>query len=170
MTRCLAALGIFCALCSVSRAQGPLPCTAPPSGMVTWYTGEGTANDFFGAANGLLQNGVTFAPGKVGQAFSFNGSNQFVALPPNLIPYPALGAFSTTPLSVDLWFQTTAGGVILGQQGVFGPPAAPSGTVPAIYVGTDGFLYAELFWKGSVGPISSAPTKVNNGAFHHVAV
>jgi len=37
-------------------------------------------------------------------------------------------------------------------------------------VGTDGYLYAELFWKGTVAPISSAPIKVNNGAFHLVAV
>src|SRR5262249_37294294 len=42
--------------------------------------------------------------------------------------------------------------------------------VPAIYVGTDGYLYAQLFWKGSIAPISSAPIKVNNSVFHHVTL
>jgi hypothetical protein len=130
--------------------------------MVTWYTGDGTANDFFGVNNGMLQNGASFAPGKVGQAFSLNGINQFVTLPTNVIPYPALGSTSNQALSVDAWFQTNTGGVILGQQGIASPPAAPSGAVPAIYVGTDGFLYVELFWAGSVNPISSTPHQVND--------
>ena len=168
MTRYLLGLALFCALAAAQ--VGTPQCTPPPSGMVAWLTGDGTANDFLGKNNGVSQNGAGFATGMVGQAFSFNGSNQFVSLPSNLIPYPAAGAIGTQPMSVDAWFSTTAGGVILGQQGRAVPTAAPSGAVPAIYVGTDGFLYAELFWKGAAAPISSAPVKVNNGAFHLVAV
>jgi hypothetical protein len=148
----------------------PGQCTPAPSGMTAWYTGDGNANDLVGVNNGSLQNGVTFAPGKVGQAFSLNGSNQFVALPANFLPYPAQGSTSATPLSVDAWFQTATGGVLLGQQGDLAPPALPNGAVPAIYVGTDGILYAELFWGGVVAPLSSAPRKVNDGAFHLVAL
>ena len=162
----VAVLSVLCSLC-VAQAQ---QCTPPPSGMVAWYTAEGNANDFLGSNNGTLQNGATFAAGKVGQAFSLNGVNQFVSLPANFITYPAAGATGTQPISVDAWFQTATGGVILGQQGLATPPASPAGAAPAIYVGTDGFLYVELFWKGSVAPISSSPTKVNNGVFHHVAV
>src|SRR5262249_7840713 len=113
---------------------------------------------------------VTFASGEVAQAFSLNGVNQFVSLPNSVISYPASGATSTQPISVDAWFSTTTGGVILGQQGLAVPPAAPAGAAPATYVATDGFLYAELFWKGAISPISSAPIKVNSGAFHLVAV
>jgi hypothetical protein len=137
--------------------------------MTAWYTGDGTANDFLGNNNGTLQNGAGFASGEVAQAFSLNGTNQFVSLPANVIPYPTAGATSAQPISVDAWFRTTAGGVILGQQDV-AAPAMPSGHVPAIYVGTDGFLYAELFWNGTVAPITSAPHLVNDGAFHFVAV
>jgi hypothetical protein len=149
----------------------PGVCISPPSAMTSWYTGDGTPNDFFGKNNGVLQNGAGFAAGKVAQAFSLNGTNQFVSLPPGVIAYPATGATGTQPISVDAWFSTTSGGVILGQQDV-AAPTTPIGHVPGIYVGTDGFLYAELFWKGpgSVVPVSSAPTKVNNGAFHLVAV
>jgi hypothetical protein len=149
----------------------PAACIAPPSGMTSWYTGDGTANDFLGNNNGTLQNGAGFAGGEVSQAFSLDSTKQqFVSLPGGVIPYPVAGATSTQPMSVDAWFSTTSGGVILGQQGLAVPPAPPSGHVPAIYVGTDGFLYAEMFWKGSPTPISSAPVKVNNGAFHFVAV
>jgi len=168
MTRYFTGIGIIGVLCCSSMAQGQ-QCTPPPSGLVTWYTGDGTANDFVGTNHGTPQNGASFAAGKVGQAFNFNGTNQFISLPTNLIPYPTSGT-SSQPMSVDAWFQTTTGGVILGQQGVFSPPSTPNGAVPAIYVGTDGFLYASLFWKGAVTPVSSAPNKVNNGVFHHVAV
>jgi hypothetical protein len=47
--------------------------TCGPSGMVSWWPGEGDASDVIGANDGALSNGATFASGKVGQAFSFDG-------------------------------------------------------------------------------------------------
>src|SRR5439155_7198079 len=104
---------VLSVLCSLHMAQAQ-QCTASPAGIAAWFTGEGTANDFLGSNNGTLQNGAAFAPGKVGQAFSLNGANQFVSLPANFLSYPATGA-ATQPISVDAWFQTVTGGVILGQ-------------------------------------------------------
>jgi hypothetical protein len=58
---------------------------APPTGLVGWWTGDGTnptiAPDAAGSNPGTLVNGVTYAPGEVGNAFSFNGVNQYVNLP-----------------------------------------------------------------------------------------
>ena len=78
-TRLLAA-AFLCAL-----APGlPLPtwaqtdCIPRPLGLVAWWTGEGNALDRAGTNHGTLQNGATFAPGKVGQAFSFDGVDDFV--------------------------------------------------------------------------------------------
>jgi hypothetical protein len=102
----------------MARAQ---QCTPPPAGMVAWYTGDGNANDFLGNNNGAAPNGVTFMACKVGQAFSLNGSNQYVTVPSNVIPYPVAGTIGTQPFSVDAWFQTFTGGVILGQQGAVSP-------------------------------------------------
>jgi hypothetical protein len=48
-----------------------------PSGLIAWWRAEGNAVDSIGGYNGTLQ-GVTFATGKVGQAFSFNGSTDKV--------------------------------------------------------------------------------------------
>ena len=46
---------------------------APLSGMVSWWPGEGNANDIANSNSGTLVNGAAFAPGVVNQAFSFDG-------------------------------------------------------------------------------------------------
>jgi len=48
--------------------------------VVSWWRAEGNANDSAGGANGYLEN-VSFAPGKFGQAFRFNGRNASVRVP-----------------------------------------------------------------------------------------
>ena len=55
-----------------------------PMNLVSWWQGEGNANDQTGLNNGTL-NGVTFAAGKAGQAFSFNGSSN-ILLPDAIVP------------------------------------------------------------------------------------
>ncbi|MGA2556269.1 MAG: LamG-like jellyroll fold domain-containing protein, partial [Verrucomicrobiota bacterium] len=55
-------------------------CVSAPAGLIGWWPGEGNANDVMGGNNGTPVNGVSFAPGKVGQAFSFNGANQYVSI------------------------------------------------------------------------------------------
>jgi len=52
---------------------------APPGSVGSW-PGNGTALDVVGTNHGILHN-VSFAPGMVGQAFRFNGSNSFVEIP-----------------------------------------------------------------------------------------
>jgi hypothetical protein len=105
---------------------------------------------------------VTYVAGKVGQALSFDGSTSFVRLPDNFLPFPTSGT-SATPMSFETWFRTSAGGVLLDQEGL------SAGYVPAVYVGTDGKLRAEPFWGGSAAPIVSTGT-VNDGQWHHVAL
>ena len=49
--------------------------TAPaPAGMVSWWRGNGNANDSKGTNNGTLQGNATFAAGKVSQGFSSTGA------------------------------------------------------------------------------------------------
>lgn len=56
-------------------------CVQPPSGLENWWPGDGDANDIVGAKHGTLQNGATFAAGKLGQAFSLDGVNDYIDLP-----------------------------------------------------------------------------------------
>jgi hypothetical protein len=56
-------------------------CVPPPSGLISWWPGDGNATDIVGGANGILQGGATTAPGLVGQAFSLNGVSASVPTP-----------------------------------------------------------------------------------------
>ncbi len=63
-------------------------CVNPPSRLVNWWPGDGNANDIKGNNNGILQNGVVFASGKVGQAFSFDGVDDYISINGSLFPNP----------------------------------------------------------------------------------
>ncbi len=139
-------------------------CVSAPAGLAAWWKGEGIGLDLTGNFNATLGGDTTSAPGEVGQAFSFDGTQSpYVALPSAVFPFPA-----PSPFTLEAWFQTTAGGVILGQQDT---PAyvQPGGWAPAIYVGADGLLRTEVFWAGVISPLAS-PAPVNDGKFHHVAL
>src|SRR5688500_1026911 len=53
---------------------------ASRDGVIAWYRAENNADDSAGANQGTLQSGTTFAPGKVGQAFRFDGVDDHVSL------------------------------------------------------------------------------------------
>jgi Peptidase family C25/Concanavalin A-like lectin/glucanases superfamily len=55
--------------------------TVAPSGLVSWWPGDGNANDIQDGNQGTLMNGATFATGKVGQAFSFDGVDDVITVP-----------------------------------------------------------------------------------------
>ncbi len=59
-------------------------CTTPPDNMVSWWPGDETTGaateDIVDANDGTLIGGATFASGKVGQAFSLDGSGYVVIL------------------------------------------------------------------------------------------
>ena len=60
----------------------PVTCTPPPAGVVSWWQGEGNANDLVGGNNGTLSaSGASYAVGKVGQGFRFDGTNGYVQIP-----------------------------------------------------------------------------------------
>ena len=77
-------------------------CVTSPPGLVSWWPGDGSAGDVLGRNNGALINGATFASGKVGQAFQFDGVNDFVRVPSSASLSPT-GSFS-----IDAWIYPTA--------------------------------------------------------------
>ena len=72
---------ILISLCVVAPFVAAQICVQPPAGLVSWWPGEGNANDIVGSNHGTLQNGATFAAGMVGQAFSFDGIDDYVRFP-----------------------------------------------------------------------------------------
>jgi len=61
---------IVCICLIIINAEQCLP---PPSGLISWWPGDGNAKDIKGQNDGTLKNGATYGTGKVGQAFSFDG-------------------------------------------------------------------------------------------------
>ncbi|HEU0010882.1 MAG TPA: LamG-like jellyroll fold domain-containing protein [Verrucomicrobiae bacterium] len=70
-----------------------------PSGLVSWWPGEGNALDVVGTNHGSLMNGASFAPGMVGQGFLFDGINDFVLVNDS----PTLDL--TNEITVELWYK-----------------------------------------------------------------
>jgi uncharacterized repeat protein (TIGR01451 family) len=77
--------------------------SCPNPGLVALWPAEGNADDVTGNGhNGTLQNGATFAPGKVGTAFSLDGGNDNISVPDD----PAF--HFTNAMSIEGWINTTA--------------------------------------------------------------
>jgi hypothetical protein len=144
------------------------PCLPPPSGLVSWWQGEGDQVDRVGGNNGFLTNGATFAAGEDGQGFSFNGIHSFVEIPDS----PSLSF--TNDFSIELWYKDT--GLV---PGVYGGLIAkrPYGVVACNYGlsligGTPATLlvyfldpnYNNADYQGMY--YNKVPTA---GIFHHVA-
>ena len=79
----------------------PVTCYGPPASLISWWSAENNANDIYGTNNGTLQGSATYASGKVGQAFSFNGPGQYVQVPHNA------NQNTGAQITVDAWIRPT---------------------------------------------------------------
>ena len=74
------------------------PPIAVPSGLVSWWPGDGNALDIWDCNNGTLMNGATFGSGLVDQAFSLDGIDDYVDLGTgNNLNFP------TNDFTIDFW-------------------------------------------------------------------
>ncbi len=69
-------------LAKASIQASTTDCLPVPSGLVSWWPGDGHANDIVGENHGTLQNGATFSTGFVtsgnGQGFSLDGVDDII--------------------------------------------------------------------------------------------
>jgi len=97
-------LGAFSDQLTTLRVIAPV---TAPNGLISWWRGEGNALDSAGTNHGTASNGVAYVAGKVGQAFGFDGINDFVWVPDatNLRP---------TSITLEAWarFNGTQGPVL----------------------------------------------------------
>src|SRR6266542_3057925 len=73
-------ISILIAFVFCTGALSAQNCAPAPPGLVGWWKGDGNAVDTVGATNGALVGNTSFAPGVVGQAFSFDGDNDSVII------------------------------------------------------------------------------------------
>ncbi|MFF7633641.1 LamG-like jellyroll fold domain-containing protein [Kitasatospora sp. NPDC008050] len=97
--------------------------------------------------------------GSLGSA-TFDGATTSVQLPASMIP-------TQGPTAIALWFKTTSPGTILSyQDGVIDSNTTRSTFWnPALYVGTDGRLRAQL-WTGAIGNTMTSTPQVTDGKWH----
>ena len=126
--------GVVATLKTISNlAPGATPTSAnaapraiqQPSGLVSWWPGDGNANDIVGDNDGTLTGDATFAPGIVAQAFSFDGTGASVLVP------DSANLNITGAVTVDLWAKRTGFGtreimVAKGAASVDGVGVGPS--------------------------------------------
>jgi len=70
--------------------------------LVAYYTGDNTPNDAKGTANGTLVNGATYATGKINNALSFDGTNDYSTFGNNI------DLTGLAPFSFNFWVSPTA--------------------------------------------------------------
>ncbi len=75
-------------------------------GLAHWYRGESNANDSAGTANGTIVGTVGYAPGVVGQSFSFSGNGQ--------VKVPNDSTFQPAKVTLDAWVKPSSSGVYAG--------------------------------------------------------
>jgi hypothetical protein len=80
--------------------DAPVVPIAPPPNLVSWWDADGWSQDSVGSNHGLLFNGATFVSGQVGQAFNFDGTNDYV----EIINSPSLN-FGTGSFTVEAWIK-----------------------------------------------------------------
>ncbi len=133
-------------------------CTSAPAGLVAWWPADGNAFDISGTNNGMLENGVTYAPGMVGMAFSFAGTNEEV-----LIPYSTVTDLSAMAgWTIEAWIN---------------PASFTNSSWPTIY--SKGFWDASLGLNKGTGKLESwinntsqliGTTALPLGQWSHVAL
>jgi hypothetical protein len=79
-------------------------CVPPPSGLVSWWSAEGTGNDTIGTNNGALINSVAFNAGMVGQSLDLDGSSAHIRIP------DSPGLHFSNAMSIEGWIYPTAVG------------------------------------------------------------
>ena len=150
---------------SLTLGVGPTPCVSAPSGLVAWWKGEGDASDAVGANNGTLVNGATFATGKVGQAFSLDGVDDYIDVP------PATSLNLDNALTIAAWADpadyscSDARRIVTKLNSI----SAPSIGYNFDIVCTTGKLRIELFDQSSNENYLLSNTTIPNGIFTYIA-
>jgi hypothetical protein len=157
---------ILFTLIPVSHAAAQI-CTQPPSGLVSWWPGDGNANDIVGPNNGTLHGDAAFATGFVtsgtGQAFSFDGLGDYVLVPDDASLDVGVGSST-----FDAWIKRDTSPNSLefvlthGEGGDF--------PVRLLGINSSGRVDARIEGTGPQVSSTNDGATVIDGSFHHIAV
>jgi|GEM_PF-937738 len=135
-------------------------CITPPPDCVSWWSGDGETNDLVRGNSGYPQNGMSYSPGMVGQAFHFDGVDDRLMVPdaPNLR--------LTKSLTIEGWIYIESLPIKLGGQILFRGDDRLGLDPYSLAILPDGNLQ---FHIGSLTSNVEITTPVPTGRFLHVA-
>ncbi len=144
------------------------------NGLVAWLRAEGDTIDSAGSNDAIARGGVTYAPGRFGQAFQFDGVDDYLELPADTSLDFGAGDFT-----VAMWHRTSEQNI---QMNIFGRPGyditAPPTTGPLNRTeavmnlnGPQGALSFNMY--GPTGAQRALATRIQQVTYddlwHHVA-
>jgi hypothetical protein len=148
---------------TLDYSRGPAEPPVDPPQRLSWYRAEGDFTDAAGGNHGTPQNGVSFADGRVGQAFSFDGVDDYIDLGSD----PSLDIPGSVTVAAWINYQAYDNGT--GYKYLFADFDA-GGTVSQ---GAIGLLGAQMFWHQSMTDGTSieptGTTIMQPGQWYHLA-
>ncbi len=136
-------------------------CTSPPSNMVSWWKADGNPDDFVGTNHGTLVNGTTYASGMVGQAFSFDGLNDYVNV-------GNASSLKPAQFTLDAWVKATSFSNLYSTVISHG---STTGWVNPYFLGfTSSGVLRFITYHNSIGSHETdAPGSIAANEWHHIA-
>jgi hypothetical protein len=147
-------------------STGPTPA---PSGLVGYWRGEGNWNDdSTGLHTAVPQNGLTFCPSVVGQAFNFDGIDDRL----NVADTSSLNFGANQDFSIETWIRPIAATTDYGVQSIVDKRYAPNDWTSIGYALSlvNGQLCCQLGVAGSGANFGPSGPDLRDGKFHHVAM
>ncbi|HEX5218115.1 MAG TPA: LamG-like jellyroll fold domain-containing protein [Verrucomicrobiae bacterium] len=154
---------------AAGKCKGPAACTPVPAEIAGWWPGEGNGLNLVAANPAILFNGASFATGKVGQAFSFDGVDDRVVVADE----PLLNITNNQDFSIEAWIRAFPSFTDFGVMSIAGKRYSPDLFVAIgyeLYL-QDGRLACQISPSGEPmnGFVAEGPD-LQDGKFHHVAL
>ena len=141
------------------------PCVQAPPGMISWWPGDGNTSDIMDSNPGTLLGSAGYAPGIVGQAFSFVAAGDGVS-----VSNAANLNFGGGDLSIDAWIVTSSTAGVLPivdkRSGASGSQA--TGYTLFLFGGRLAFQLGDGTFFNYIS--ASLLSDLRDGLPHHVAV
>ena len=142
-------------------------CITPPSNMISWWSGDGHPFDLIDGNDGTLDESVTYADGKVGMAFSFDGGSSGSVVTPNVINNSPNG-------TIDMWVKFNN---LLAGRALFGAYKMEVGEESQTYIFVDngsncgaGNSFCFIILTNSFNYFVNSDVTPVSGQWYHVAV
>jgi hypothetical protein len=142
----------------------PAACVQPPNDLASWFAGEQHALDSRSNNHGTLQGGAAFANGKVGNAFGFDGVDDYVQTPINMTPQTTIEAWVNPSILTGGYTDGSFPGVT--RRSIAGAAADFADFSIGLYGGKFGVLYRS---PSGVAARLESNVVVQTGVWYHVS-